>query len=128
MSGLDDILSGGFAKGALFLVEGSPGTGKTTIALRFLLEGAAAGERNLYITLSETKDELLQGAASHGWAVGSNIEIFELQPPESVLSAEKQQSLLYPSDLELSETVKLIFDAVERLRCTVPWCDGLGRA
>ena len=59
--GLDDILSGGFAKGSLFLIEGSPGTGKTTLALRFLLEGAEAGERNLYITLSETKDELLRG-------------------------------------------------------------------
>ena len=67
--GLDDVLSGGFAKGSLFLVEGSPGTGKTTLALRFLLEGADAGERNLYITLSETKDELLRGAASHGWTL-----------------------------------------------------------
>ena len=61
--GLDDILSGGFAKGSLFLIEGSPGTGKTTLSLRFLLEGAEAGERNLYVTLSETKDELLRGAA-----------------------------------------------------------------
>ena len=60
--GLNDVLSGGFAKGSLFLVEGSPGTGKTTLALRFLLEGADAGERNLYITLSETKDELLEGS------------------------------------------------------------------
>src|SRR5512138_3729319 len=75
--GLDDILAGGFAKGSLFLIEGSPGTGKTTLALRFLLEGAEAGERNLYITLSETKDELLKGAASHGWTIAPNIEVFE---------------------------------------------------
>jgi circadian clock protein KaiC len=114
--GLDDILSGGFAKGSLFLIEGSPGTGKTTLSLRFLLEGAEAGERNLYVTLSETKDELLRGAASHGWDLGPNIEVFELQPAESLLNEDQQQSLLYSSDLELGETVKAIFDAVERIK------------
>src|SRR5262245_47223203 len=114
--GLDDILSGGFARGALFLVEGNPGTGKTTLALRFLLEGAEAGERNLYITLSETADELLRGAASHGWTLEPSIEVFELQPAESLIDEDQQQSLLYSSDLELGETVKSIFDAVERIR------------
>ncbi len=100
VAGLDEILAGGFAKGALFLVEGSPGTGKTTLALQFLLEGADAGEPTLYITLSETKEELLRGAASHGWSVGSNVEVYELQPPESLINADQQQSLLYSSDLE----------------------------
>ena len=69
--GLDDVLRGGFTRGCFFLLEGSPGTGKTTMALRFLLEGAIAGERNLYVTLSETKSELLNGAASHGWTLDS---------------------------------------------------------
>src|SRR5262245_37312206 len=114
--GLDNILSGGFARGSLFLVEGSPGTGKTTLALRFLLEGVEAGERNLYVTLSETKDELLKGAASHGWTVEPNIEVFELQPAESLIEEDQQQSLLYSSDLELGETVKAMFDAVESIR------------
>jgi circadian clock protein KaiC len=84
--------------------------------LRFLIEGATEGERTLYITLSETNDELLRGAQSHGWTLDTNIEIFELQPPESVVNADQQQSLLYSSDLELGETVKLIFDAVDRIQ------------
>ena len=95
--GLDEILGGGFTRGCLFLIEGNPGTGKTTMALRFLLQGAAAGERNLYITLSETKSELLNGAASHGWSLDSNIEVFELQSAENMLDADQQQSLLYSS-------------------------------
>src|SRR5437588_10282044 len=69
VAGLDDVTAGGFQRGRLFLIEGSPGTGKTTIATQFLLAGAAAGEKTLYITLSETEDELREGAASHGWAL-----------------------------------------------------------
>jgi circadian clock protein KaiC len=92
--GLDDILSGGLSRGHLFLVEGAPGTGKTTIALQFLMEGARAGEKCLYITLSETERELRDGATSHGWALGDQIEVFELLPPESLLDSEQQQSLL----------------------------------
>ena len=84
------------------------------MALRFLLEGADAGERNLYITLSETRAELLRGAASHGWTLGTGIDIFQLQPPDSILDLDQQQSLFYSSDLELGETVKLIFEEVER--------------
>ncbi len=114
--GLDDILSGGFTRGHLFLLEGAPGTGKTTIALQFLMEGARAGEKCLYITLSETERELREGAASHGWALDERIDMFELLPPESLLDSEQQQSLLYSSDLELGETTKQIFEAVERVR------------
>jgi len=114
--GLDNILSGGFSRGHLFLVEGAPGTGKTTVALQFLLEGLNAGEKCLYITLSETARELREGAASHGWSLDGGIEVFELLPPESLLDSDQQQSLLYSSDLELGETTKQIFEVVERSR------------
>jgi circadian clock protein KaiC len=75
----------------VFLLEGSPGTGKTTIALKFLLTGAAAGEQGLYITLSETERELRDGARSHGWELGEQIEVFELVPPETLLDADEQR-------------------------------------
>jgi circadian clock protein KaiC len=114
--GLDDILSGGLTRQHVFLVEGAPGTGKTTIALQFLMEGARAGEKCLYITLSETEAELRGGAASHGWSLDPNIEVFELLPPESLLDSDQQQSLLYSSDLELGETTKQIFESVEKAR------------
>ena len=113
VSGLDEILAGGLARNRLFLLEGAPGTGKTTIALQFLIEGARLGEKGLYITLSETEEELREGAASHGWTLGENIEVFELVPPESLLDANQQQSMLYSSDLELGETTRRIFEVVE---------------
>jgi circadian clock protein KaiC len=114
--GLDDILSGGLSIGHVFLLEGDPGTGKTTVALRFLLEGAARGENCLYITLSETERELRQGAASHGWQLPEQITVFELVPAESLLDADQQQSLLYSSDLELGETTKQIFEMFEKTK------------
>jgi circadian clock protein KaiC len=116
IAGLDDVLNGGLARGRVFLLEGSPGTGKTTIALSFLMQGAADGERGLYVTLSESEAELRDGAASHGWTLDAPIEVVELVPPESLLDADQQQSLLYSSDLELGETTRQIFDAIERVQ------------
>jgi len=124
VEGLDDITVGGLTRGRLFLLEGSPGTGKTTIATQFLMAGAAAGESVLYITLSETEDELRAGAASHGWSL-DGVDIFELVPPESLLDEEQQQSLLYSSDLELGETTRRIFEAFEKAEPTRVVLDSL---
>jgi len=125
IDGLDDILSGGLSRGHVFLLEGEPGTGKTTVALQFLLAGAEAGERSLYITLSETEQELRQGARSHGWELDHNIAIFELTPPENLLDTDHQQSLLHSSDLELGEATRQIFEAVERIKPTRVVLDSL---
>jgi circadian clock protein KaiC len=111
--GLDDILTGGYSRGHLFLLEGEPGTGKTTMAIRFLMEGAARGERGLYVTLSETEGELRDGARSHGWELDENIQVHEITPSESLLDPDEQQSLLYSSELELSETTQKILKIVE---------------
>jgi circadian clock protein KaiC len=113
VAGLDDVLNGGLTRGRLFLLEGQPGTGKTTIGLQFLLAGRDAGERGLYVTMSETEDELRATAAAHGWSL-DGLEIFELVPPENLLDESQRQSLLYSSDLELGEATSRIFEAFER--------------
>ncbi|MBA2921025.1 AAA family ATPase [Sphingomonas sp. MAH-20] len=125
VDGLDDVLAGGFVRGRVYLIEGSPGAGKTTIATQFLLSGAAEGETGLYITLSETEDELRASAASHGWTLTDPLELFELVPPESLLDDDQQQSLLYSSDLELGETTKRIFEAIENVNPTRVVLDSL---
>ncbi len=112
--GLDDILHGGFDRDRMYLYEGRPGTGKTTIALEFLLSGAKLGEKVLYITLSETEQELGLVAQRHGWSL-EGVDIFELVPPESTLDPDRELTVLNPAELELSETTSLIMSKVEAL-------------
>ena len=116
ITGLDDILGGGLTRSHIFLLEGQPGAGKTTVALQFLLEGVAQDETCLYITLSETAKELREGARSHGWELDERVTVFELTPPEMMLDLQQQQSLLYSSDLELGEATRQIFDEVSRVK------------
>lgn len=111
---LDYILSGGYAPNHIHLIEGAPGSGKTTLGLQFLLEGRDQGETGLYITLSESREELIQVAATHGWDL-DGIHIFELVPPELSLDAEREQSIVYASDLELGETVQMVMEEVDRV-------------
>jgi len=112
--GLDDVLGGGIDPERMYLYEGRPGSGKTTLALQFLLEGVRNNERVLYITLSETENELRLVAKRHGWSL-EGITIFELVPPETTLDPSQELTVLHPSEMELSETSRLIFDKVEKL-------------
>jgi len=112
--GLDDILSDGLIPNRLYLVDGDPGSGKTTLSLQFLLEGLKDGEKYLYITLSETKEELIAGAESHGWSL-DRIEIVELIADAEELNADTQVTMYHPSEVELGETTKRVLEAVERV-------------
>ena len=113
--GLDYVMAGGYARSSLHLVEGTPGAGKTTMSLQFLMDGRARGERGLYVSLSETRDELMRNAETHGWDL-TGIDIFELIPPELTLDPQQDQTVLYASDLELGETVNMVMKEVERLK------------
>jgi circadian clock protein KaiC len=112
VSGLDDILGGGLPKGHLYLMEGDPGTGKTTLALQFLLEGIRQGESVIYVTLSESKTELEQVIQSHGWS-HNGLEIYEMAPSEDDLSPEAQYTVFHPSEVELADTITSILDQVD---------------
>lgn len=115
IAGLDDILGGGLPKTRLYLVEGDPGSGKTTLALQFLLEGLRQGETGLYVTLSETKDELIAVAESHGWNL-DQIAIHELSFPEDKLSQGAYYTFFHPSEVELSGTTQSVLAEVERVQ------------
>ncbi len=110
-AGLDDILRGGLDADRVYLYEGRPGTGKTTLAMQFLLEGARNGEGSLYITLSESRRELELVASRHGWNL-DGIDILELVSPETTLDPSRELTVLHPAEMELNETSQLIFDHV----------------
>jgi len=115
VAGLDDVLHGGFIPGRFYLIDGNPGAGKTTLAMQYLLEGLRVGERCLYVTLSETRDELLSGALSHGWST-EGLEILELVAEESDLDRDAQLTMYHPSDVELTDTTRRIIATVERIQ------------
>lgn len=115
IEGLDAVLAGGLPSNRLYLVQGTPGVGKTTLALQFLLEGARLGEAGLYITLSETKDELLTVAESHGWDL-SKFAMLELSAIEEVLAETKENTFFHPSELELSKTTQILLNEVDRIK------------
>ena len=113
MSGLDDILGGGFDPDRMYLVEGTPGSGKTTLALQFLLDGVKRGEKVLYITLSESELELRLVATRHGWSL-DGVPIFQLVPPEASHGPDHEVTLFHPAEMELGETTKMIFEQVRQ--------------
>jgi circadian clock protein KaiC len=115
IAGLDQILGGGLPPNRLYLIEGDPGAGKTTLALRYLLEGAKHGEAGLYVTLSETKEEIDAVAESHGWTLDP-IHVVELVASEDTLTPDSQYTMYHPSETELGETTKRVLEEVERVK------------
>lgn len=112
--GLDEILHGGLIPSRLYLIDGNPGAGKTTLALHFLREGVRIGDKSLYVTLSETAEELRAGAASHGWSL-DGIELVELITDESELDGQSQLTMFHPSEIDLTETTRKVLEAIERV-------------
>lgn len=115
VAGLDDILNGGLTRNRLYLIEGVPGSGKTTLALQFLIAGASAGETVLYVTLSETEEELRAVADSHSWRL-DGVTIRELDRPGAALNPDDLNTMFHPSEVELAETTARILEDVERVR------------
>lgn len=113
--GLDDILGGGLIAERMYLLDGNPGAGKTTLAMQFLMEGAHNGERCLYVTLSETTMELKAAAHAHGWSL-DGVEILELIVDEGALQEDAQLTMLHASDVELTETTRKLLLALDRLK------------
>jgi circadian clock protein KaiC len=123
VEGLDTILEGGLPRGRLYLLDGTPGTGKTTLAIGFLLAGAARGMKGLYVTLSESHKELEEVAASHGWGL-DQIDIFELAP-EDVSDTGDSYTIFHPAEVELQQTMDSVFAAVDRADATLVVLDSL---
>jgi circadian clock protein KaiC len=113
VSGLDEVLSDGLPSNCFYLIQGDPGSGKTTLALQFLLEGVRRGEKTLYITLSETKEELLKVARSHGWSLEA-IPLFELSAIESLVRPDAHTTVFHPSELELTKVSSLLMEEIRK--------------
>ena len=111
--GLDAILGGGFPRHHVYLVQGDAGTGKTTLALQFLLTGLLAGEAGLFVTLAESRSELLSVAASHGWSL-EGLAIYEVRADEGHLKPEEEYTAFHPSEVELGGAIQALLDEVER--------------
>lgn len=124
IAGLDDILGGGLLRAGFYLLQGDPGAGKTTAALQFLLRGVAAGERGLYVSLTESRRDLEGTCRSHGWSL-DGLEICDLSQSENSLRADAQYSVFHPSEVELGEITTEILDHVERLKPQNLVLDGL---
>src|SRR4051812_12431722 len=123
IAGLDHVLDGGFPPDRVYLLQGNPGTGKTTVAMQFLMEGRRRGERVLFITLSETQEELTSVARSHDWAL-DGINIFELSAAQQNRPGE-QNTLFLPSEVELNELTQVLLDEIERVKPTRVVLDSL---
>lgn len=115
VAGLDDILAGGLIARHMYLIEGAPGTGKTTLGLQFLLEGVARGESGLYVTISERKEELCASAESHGWSLDA-VSIFELTGIEGTIGPDSEYVMFHPAEVELSVVTKTILEEVEKMK------------
>lgn len=122
--GLDDVLFGGFPGDHVYLVEGTPGTGKTTLALQFALEAARAGEKVLYVALSETASELGAIADSHRWDL-NGISLFEVIPVEGVLTSSEEYTVFHSDEVEMVQTIRLILDRVDQEQATRVVIDSL---
>src|SRR5882724_3207470 len=115
ISGLDNILHGGFPANRLYVIEGDSGTGKTTLGMQFLMEGVRRKEPVVYVTLSETREELRGIFDSHGWSM-DGLNIYELTPSENSLSPDEQYTIFHPSEVELSDTTNAILEYVEQIK------------
>lgn len=122
--GLDYVLRGGLPRNAMYLLQGQPGSGKTTLALQFLLAGAASGDTGMYVTLSETRDEITRVAESHGWSL-EPLNLFELSSFQELIDSTAGQSMFHPAEVELAEVTRPILDEVDRLKPSLVVIDSL---